>query len=121
VEIYHQTLGRGTPTRRHFVIFPHLQRDDIFPLFSKFFQHLAHLIGTVSREFLLLIFFLNQLPPSPTLLQGLTFFSYPDQVPLTHFVHRAKKFLACEPEFSVEFSAPLEFSGGVMEKYLSTG
>ena len=32
-----------------------------------------------------------------------------------------KKFLACEPEFSVDFSAPPEFSGGVMEKCLSTG
>jgi hypothetical protein len=32
-----------------------------------------------------------------------------------------KKFLACEPEFSVNFSAPPEFSGGVMEKCLSTG
>jgi hypothetical protein len=30
-------------------------------------------------------------------------------------------FLACGPEFSVEFTAPPEFSGGVMEKYLSTG
>ena len=30
-------------------------------------------------------------------------------------------FLACEPEFSVNFSAPPEFSGGVMEKFLSTG
>jgi hypothetical protein len=29
--------------------------------------------------------------------------------------------LACGPEFSVEFSAPPEFSGGVTEKYLSTG
>ncbi len=29
--------------------------------------------------------------------------------------------MACGPEFSVEFSAPPEFSGGVMEKYLSTG
>jgi hypothetical protein len=48
-------------------------------------------------------------------------FRYPDRVPLTHFVHRAKKFLACGPEFSVEFSAPPEFSGGVTEKYLSTG
>jgi hypothetical protein len=48
-------------------------------------------------------------------------FRYPDRVPLTHFVHRAKKVLACEPEFSVDFSAPLEFSGGVMEKCLSTG
>ena len=32
-----------------------------------------------------------------------------------------KKFLACGPEFSVEFSAPPEFSGGVTVKYLSTG
>jgi hypothetical protein len=32
-----------------------------------------------------------------------------------------KKFLACGPEFSVEFPAPPEFSGGVTEKYLSTG
>jgi hypothetical protein len=32
-----------------------------------------------------------------------------------------KKFLACGPEFSVDFSAPPEFSGGVTEKYLSTG
>jgi hypothetical protein len=32
-----------------------------------------------------------------------------------------KKFLACGPEFSVEISAPPEFSGGVTEKYLSTG
>jgi hypothetical protein len=30
-------------------------------------------------------------------------------------------FLACGPEFSVEFTAPPEFSGGVMAKYLSTG
>jgi hypothetical protein len=42
-------------------------------------------------------------------------------VPLTQFVHIAKKILACVPEFSVEFSAPPEFSGGVTEKYLSTG
>jgi hypothetical protein len=32
-----------------------------------------------------------------------------------------KKFLACEPEFSVDFSALPEFSGGVIEKRLSTG
>ncbi len=32
-----------------------------------------------------------------------------------------KKFLACGPEFSVEFSAPPEFSGVVTEKYLNTG
>jgi hypothetical protein len=31
-----------------------------------------------------------------------------------------KKFLAWKPEFYVEFSAPPEFSGGVMEKCLST-
>ncbi len=46
---------------------------------------------------------------------------YPDWVPLTQFVHIAKKILACGPEISVEFSAPPEFSGGVTEKYLSTG
>ena len=28
-----------------------------------------------------------------------------------------KKFLACEPEISVDLSAPPEFSGGVTEKY----
>jgi hypothetical protein len=39
-------------------------------------------------------------------------------VPLTHFVHTVeqKKFLACGPEFSVEFSAPPKFSGGVTKK-----
>ncbi len=37
-------------------------------------------------------------------------FLYPDRVPLTHSVHRAKKvFRMCGPEFSVEFSAPPEF------------
>jgi hypothetical protein len=34
---------------------------------------------------------------------------------------KQKKILACGPEFSVEFYAPPEFSGGVTEKYLSTG
>jgi hypothetical protein len=29
--------------------------------------------------------------------------------------------MACGPEFSVELSAPPEFPGGVMEKYLSKG
>ena len=29
--------------------------------------------------------------------------------------------MACGPEFSVEFSAPSEFSGGVLEKQLCTG
>jgi hypothetical protein len=43
-------------------------------------------------------------------------FRYPDRVPLTHFVHRAKKFLASGPDFSVEFYAPPEFSGGATEK-----
>jgi hypothetical protein len=32
-----------------------------------------------------------------------------------------KKFLACEPEFFANFSTPPQFSGGVTEKYLSTG
>jgi hypothetical protein len=63
-------------------------------------------------------------PPTPpnTLLKGLTWFS------ATHAGCRwlisymeQKKFLACGPEFSVEFSAPPEFCGGVTEKYLSTG
>jgi hypothetical protein len=39
---------------------------------------------------------------------------YPDRVP-------QKKFLACEPEISVDFAALPEFSGGVMEKCLNTG
>jgi hypothetical protein len=43
-------------------------------------------------------------------------FRYSDRVPLTHFVQKAKKFLPCGPKFSVEFYAPPEFSGGVMEK-----
>jgi hypothetical protein len=37
-------------------------------------------------------------------------------VPLTQFVNITKKIMACGPEFSVEFSAPPEFSGGVTEK-----
>ena len=56
-----------------------------------------------------------------TVTRPYVIFSYPDRVPLTHFIHRAKKFLACGPEFSVEFSAPPEFSGRVTEKFLSTG
>ncbi len=48
-------------------------------------------------------------------------FRYPDRVPLTHFVHRAKKLLPWGADFSVEFYAPPEFSGGLPEKYLSTG
>ena len=47
-------------------------------------------------------------------------FRYPDRVPLTHSYIEQKQFLACGPEFSVEFSAPPEFSGGEMEKCLST-
>jgi hypothetical protein len=48
-------------------------------------------------------------------------FCYLDRVPLTQFLHIADKILACGPEFSVEFSSPPEFSGGVTEKYLITG
>jgi hypothetical protein len=33
----------------------------------------------------------------------------------------SKNFLPFVPEFSAEFSAPPEFSGGVTEKYLTTG
>jgi hypothetical protein len=43
-------------------------------------------------------------------------FRYPDRVSLTHFVHRAKKVFAMLPEFSVDISAPPEFSGDVTEK-----
>ncbi len=53
---------------------------------------------------------------SAALLQGLTLISGT----LTGF-RRLDSFLACGPEFSVEFSAPPEFSGGVTQKYLSTG
>jgi hypothetical protein len=48
-------------------------------------------------------------------------FRYPDRLPLIISYIEQKKFLACGPEFSVEISAPPEFSGGVTEKYLSTG
>jgi hypothetical protein len=58
-------------------------------------------------------------PPSqPTLLQGLTLISGTQTE--DSYIEQ-KKFLACGPEFSVEFSAPPEFSGGVTEKNLSTG
>jgi hypothetical protein len=57
-----------------------------------------------------------------TLLQGLTLISSTQTGcrRLDSYIEQ-KKFLACGPEFSVEFSAPPEFSGGVTEKYLSTG
>ncbi len=57
-----------------------------------------------------------------TLLQGLTWFSVTQTGCrwLISYIEQ-KKFLACEPEFSVELSAPPEFSGGVMEMCLSTG
>ncbi len=48
---YQQMTGGETPTHRHFVISPYLQTDDIFSLFSKFFQHLAHLNGWSSPYF----------------------------------------------------------------------
>ncbi len=56
------------------------------------------------------------------LLQGLTCFSATQTTWCRWLIAyiEQKKFLACGPEFSVEFSAPPEFSGGV-EKYLSTG
>jgi hypothetical protein len=37
LEFHQQTMGGGTPTHHHLVISPHLQMDDIFSLFSKFF------------------------------------------------------------------------------------
>jgi hypothetical protein len=59
--------------------------------------------------------------PIPTLLQGLTWFSVTQTGCrwLKTYIEQ-KKFLACEPEISVDLSAPPEFSGGVMEKFLST-
>ncbi len=57
-----------------------------------------------------------------TLLQGLTWFSATQTGCrwLISYIEQ-KKFLAWEPEFYVEFSAPPEFSGGVMENCSSTG
>ncbi len=57
-----------------------------------------------------------------TLLQGLTRFSATQTGCrwLISYIEQ-NKFLACGPEFSVEFSLPPEFYGGVTEKYLSTG
>ncbi len=57
-----------------------------------------------------------------TLLQGLTWFSATQTGCrwLISYIEQTK-FLACEPEISVDFSAPPEFSGGVMEKCLNTG
>ncbi len=63
-----------------------------------------------SKCILFFILFINLLS---TFTSRDVIFRYPDRVP--------QKFLACGPEFSVEFSAPPEFSGGVTEKYLSTG
>ncbi len=54
-----------------------------------------------------------------TLLQGLTWFSV-TQTGCRWLISymEQKKFLACEPEFSIDFSAPPEFSGGVMKNCL---
>jgi hypothetical protein len=65
------------------------------------------------------------MPPSlmdRTLLQGLTLISGTQTGcrRLDSYIEQ-KKFLACGPKFFVEFSAPPEFSGGVTEKFLSTG
>ncbi len=51
------------------------------------------------------------------LLQGLTLISGTQTGcrRLDSYIEQ-KKFLACGPEVSVEFSAPPEFSGGVTEK-----
>jgi hypothetical protein len=55
---------------------------------------------------------------STALLQGLTWFSVTQTGCrwLKTYIEQ-KKFLACEPEISVDLSAPPEFSGGVMEKF----
>ncbi len=57
-----------------------------------------------------------------TLLQGLMLISGTQTGcrRLNSYIEQ-KMFLACGPEFSVEFSVPPEFSRGVTEKYLSTG
>ncbi len=57
-----------------------------------------------------------------TLLQGLTLISGTQTGcrRLDSYIEQ-KKILACGPKFSVEFSAPPEFSGGATEKFLSTG
>ncbi len=57
-----------------------------------------------------------------TLLQGLTLISGTQTGcrRLDSYIEQ-KKFLACGPEFSVDFTAPPEFSDGVTEKYLKTG
>ncbi len=64
----------------------------------------------------------NKFNQTSTLLQGLTLISGTQTGcrRLDSYIEQ-KKFLACGPEFSVEFSAPPEFSGGVTENYLSTG
>jgi hypothetical protein len=56
------------------------------------------------------------MPSTCTVTRIDVIFRYPDRVPLTHFVLyiEQKKSLAWEPEFYVEFSAPPEFSGGVI-------
>ncbi len=61
-------------------------------------------------------------PHHMALLQGLTRF-FATQTGCRWLISyiEQKKFLACGPEFSVDLSAPPEFSGGVTEKYLSTG
>ena len=57
-----------------------------------------------------------------TLLQGLTrFFATQTGCRWLILYIEQKKCLACGPEFSVDLSAPPEFSGSVTEKYLSTG
>ncbi len=43
-------------------------------------------------------------------LQAVVNFCYPDRVPLTQFVHIAKKILPCGPEFSAEFSVTFKKS-----------
>ncbi len=56
------------------------------------------------------------------LLQGLTWFSVTQTGCRWLILYiEQKKFLPWRPEFSVEFYAPPEFSGGVTEKWLSTG
>ncbi len=60
-------------------------------------------------------------PPTPYTVTRLdAIFRYPDRVPLTHFVHRAKNVFGMWAWIFCWVYCATE-SGGVMEKYLSTG
>jgi hypothetical protein len=70
--------------------------------------------GRELRQLLQLFFYQS------SLLQGLTLISG-TQTGCRRLDSYIEQKWACGPEFSVEFSVPAELSGGVTEKYLSTG